>query len=572
MLGSNTRALLAAMGPSRRRQLIPLLLLMLVGGLAEFCTVAAVVPFIGLLSSRSNTWLLPGTATQLDPATAVALFVSAVLLAGLIRLTLLSATQRFAFGLGHELTVAVQQRVLARPYLDHVRTHSASAIAALEKVELLVFGTLLPVLQSTSALVLTLFLLGALATVDLGATAAAAALLAVLYLSLLLLTRRPLAHASQVMSSSYDARVRLLQESHGAIRDLILDGTRERTVAAFRALDARLRNARIKGTLIGGLPRIAIETLGIVALALVMLVLVRRDGGLAAALPTLGALALGAQRLLPLAQTLFKTWADATANKQVVSDVLTMLDGPTKPQVLSATPLPFQRTIELKDVGFSYPDRRGPAVSGLSFSIRAGGRVALAGPTGSGKSTVADLIMGLLSPTQGAIEIDGVTLTPDLVPAWHRNIAHVPQKLFLADDSIAANIGFGAPSASRERIEEAARLAQLTQVVAELPDGFNTRVGQDGLMLSGGQRQRLALARAILKSAPVLVLDEPTSALDPDTERSVLDTLDQLQRRGTTIIIIAHQPTLLALCDKVVWLRGGEVERIVDQCPASADS
>jgi ATP-binding cassette subfamily B protein len=224
-------------------------------------------------------------------------------------------------------------------------------------------------------------------------------------------------------------------------------------------------------------------------------------------------------------------------------------------------PLPLRSQIRFDEVSFAYPSRGGAAVDRLSFDIRCGQRVALIGKTGSGKSTLADLLMGLLEPTEGRITIDGVPLTRENRRNWQRSIAHVPQAIFLADASIARNIGLGAAEEAidLERVIEAATKAQLHQFVAGLPEGYETFVGERGIRLSGGQRQRLGIARAIYKQAPVLVLDEATSALDDATEAAVMQALDQLGSEGRTIILIAHRLSTVARADQVVRLEDGRL-------------
>jgi ATP-binding cassette subfamily B protein len=177
--------------------------------------------------------------------------------------------------------------------------------------------------------------------------------------------------------------------------------------------------------------------------------------------------------------------------------------------------------------------------------------------------------MGLLPPQTGEVLIDGVALAGEVVGRWQRNVAHVPQTPFLADASVAENIAFMESNPDHGRIAEAARIAGLHEVVADLPRGYETRIGERGVLLSGGQRQRLALARALYSPAPLLVLDEATSALDPDSERHILEALNALQARGTTILLIAHRPTLLQGCDRLVRLDRG---RIVELQAASATS
>jgi ATP-binding cassette subfamily B protein len=217
--------------------------------------------------------------------------------------------------------------------------------------------------------------------------------------------------------------------------------------------------------------------------------------------------------------------------------------------------------MRLEHVSFTYPGPRSPALEDISVRIPRGSRVAIVGRTGSGKTTFADLLMGLLEPSSGQIFIDGVLLDRSTRTAWQRSIAHVPQSAFLADTTIARNIAFGAreTEVDLDRVRVAAKHAQLDGFVAHLPDGYDTLVGERGIGLSGGQRQRLAIARAFYKDAAVVVLDEATSALDDETEAAIVRSLDAMAKQGRTIVVIAHRPTSIVNCDLIVRLHEGRL-------------
>ena len=298
-------------------------------------------------------------------------------------------------------------------------------------------------------------------------------------------------------------------------------------------------------------------------IALLAMVIAGRSGGITAALPFLGALALGALRLLPLMGQLYGAWASLSVAGPILTDVATVLRLPLADDRAVPARLALHRSIEFRAVSFHYPGRAHRAVEKIELAIPRGARVAITGRTGSGKSTLADLLMGLIEPSEGSISVDGVPLTPDRLPGWRRSVAHVPQEIFLADDSIAANIAlsFHGAAADQDRVHAAARQAQLHDFIESLPDSYDTRVGERGVRLSGGQRQRLALARALYKQAPVVVLDEPTSSLDETTERAIVDALDDLQSCGTTIVIVAHRPETMARCDPIHVLEEGRLVR-----------
>lgn len=544
------RLVLGALPSDGQRRLGLLALATIAGGLFEFALLAALVALI-------RNWL-EGADTH-DAGRAALLFVAAALAAGAIRFALLTLTQRLAFDTGHRLIVAVQRRVLGRDWPTHAAARTSGPLAAIEFAEQWLFSVLLPLLQAAGALVLALGILAGLLWFDALAALAAAGVLALLFLASNLLVGRRLKQAGDALGDGFEDRIAAVQENVGAMRELILAGARGQAAERFRRIDHRLAEARTRLLIANGVPRILVESLGLVALALVAWWLAGREGGLAAALPTLAALGLGAQRLLPLLQVVNHSVNSLTATGAIQERMAALLAEPDLDLSPPPPALPFTTGITLEGVSFTYPGRDQPALAEVDLHLRRGERIALIGPNGSGKSTLADLVMGLLHPSHGRLLIDGTPLYPDLVPAWQRNVAHVPQAPFVADTSLLANIAFMDANPDLRRVDEAVRQAGLEDLVAALPDGLGTRVGDRGQLLSGGQRQRLALARALYQPAPLLVLDEATSALDPGSEAHVLRALDRLQERGTTILLIAHRETMLAGCDRIVRLESGRL-------------
>ena len=580
-LAAALRQLYGFMTSQRRRQLFRLLGLMLLGALAEIATIGAVVPFISLLAGQQSLqrfqwfsdlfgWIGARTPDQ-QLLAATSLFIAAALFAAAVRLRLAWSTQSFVLQLGHEISVEIQRRILLQPYAFHIGRNSSEIIASLEKVQVLVSGVLLQLMQAVTAAFLSLFIIAALVQLDAATAAAAALAFGAMYVLVSLLTRRRLRENSATLGTAYQRRVQIIQESLGGIRDVIIDHSQGAYLGAFRDIDRRFIRARATTAFIGTAPRFVIEAAGMIVIASIALLMSGREGGLALALPVLGALALGAQRLLPLMQQLYQGWTNLSGHRAIASQVLELLRLPVAPEAEEATtgpPLPFEREIRVEGVSFTYPPRSEPALDGIDLTIPHGSRVALIGKTGSGKTTLADLLMGLLEPSAGEIRIDGVALSAATRRAWQRGIAHVPQAIFLADASIAHNIALGLPAQDieMERVRAAAKTAQLDDYVASLPEGYQTSVGERGVRLSGGQRQRLGLARAIYKDAPVLVLDEATSALDHETEMAVLRALDQLGEQGRTIVIIAHRGSTVQHCELVARIDSG---RLVDFGPTA---
>ena len=421
MVKSRARGFLADLGqlygfmsPARRRKFLALLALMLVGATAELVAIGAIVPFLSLLAGTGQThfrWI-PGLFEALGAQgrdqqliAASVLFMGAALVAGALRLQLAWSTQYFVLGLGHELAVEIQRRTLAQPYAYHVSRNSSEIIASLEKVQVLVFVVLLQLMQAVTAAFIALFIVAALVRIDPFTALVAAISFGTLYGLVSAFTRRRLARNSAITGAAYQQRVQLIQESLGGIRDVIIDDSAAVYLDEFRKIDRRFTQARATTAFIAAAPRFVIEAAGMVVIAALALVISGREGSLAQALPILGAVALGAQRLLPLLQQLYNSWAHLTGNRAVAAQVLDLLalpveESPSPPEPAEA--LGLRQRIAFDRVSFAYPGRPRPALEDVSLTIDRGSRVALVGHTGSGKSTLADLLMGLLEPTSGA--------------------------------------------------------------------------------------------------------------------------------------------------------------------------
>lgn len=560
---------------ARTRQFYTLLALMVIGAIAEFTTIGAILPFLSLLSDpaalgrfpvidRIFSWLAPeGGPDRLFAATAIFAFL--VIVSGAVRFELARLMQHFAFRVNHDLMLKIERQFLFQPYSFHIEQNTSTLIASVEKVELFVFDALLPLMQALTAGLIGLFIIAALVAIDPVTAVIAAAAFAAMYILVSLRVKDRLAANSAAVARGVDARLRILNESLGGIRDVIVDGSQSLYLDMFERENAKLNRARANTTVIASAPRFIIETIGILAMTAIAVWQSQRQGGFAAALPLLGAIALSAQRLLPLIQQLYGSWSSAAGHLSLVGEVgaLLTLPMPSRPEERTIKPLPLKKRIEIDKVSFAYRSRKSAALEDMTFEIPAGSVVALIGPTGSGKSTVADLLMGLIDPDSGAIRVDGVRLSGDRRLRWQRSIAHVPQSIFLADTSIAQNIALSCPNApiDMKRVAKAAETAQLAEFVESLPDGYHSFVGERGIRLSGGQRQRLGIARAVYKRPRVLVLDEATSALDEATETAVMDALLSLEG-SPTVVIIAHRLSTVARSDRVIRLHQGRIVEI----------
>jgi ATP-binding cassette subfamily B protein len=558
-------ALFRLLSPARQRQFLLTLGLMLLGAAAEMVTIGAALPFLALVADPHSALIPPrllALLTALGGSAVVGaalLLIAAALAAAAVRLALTWGSQRFVMATGHDMAAAVFGRMLRQPYAEQVRRNSSQTLAAVEKVQGVVFGLLQPAMQGLIGAFIALCVFALLLRIDARAAGLAAAAVVLAYVGVSLIVRPRLRRNSEALAGTMVERTRTVQEGLGGIRDIILDRSEPLFEAKFSALDRRYRRAQAATQFVAGAPRFVVEAAGLVAIALVTLAMSLEPGGVVKAIPVLGALALGAQRLLPLLQQAYYGWSLASGNYRAFRDVIDMMEAPVPSPQPEAPPLDFERELAFEGVAFRYPEGRF-ALEEVSFRIRAGEHVGIAGATGGGKSTLLDLLMGLLEPEQGAIRVDGRPLDAATRPAWQAGLAHVPQAIYLADDTIAANIAFPrkAEGMDEARLAEAVKAAQLDSFLAELPEGLDTYVGERGVRLSGGQRQRIGLARALYRRPRLLILDEATSALDEGTERAVLAALQGL-RGDMTLVTVAHRATTLAACDRLIRVEGGRV-------------
>jgi ATP-binding cassette subfamily B protein len=563
-----------ALSARRRRQLVMTLGVMLAGAFAELATIGAVLPFLAFLT-RGGRAAMPGVAARwlgllgIDSIYSASLFlIAGAVASAIVRLALLWLTQRFVMALSHDIATALFGRTLRQPYADYVKRNSSEALATMEKVRDIAGTVLQPLMQGAVAAIMALLIGALLFAISPVATIAAALSIGIVYAAISALTRARLRANSRVLAVAAQERIKILQEGLGGIRDIMLDRSQPLFEESYRIIDRRFRRAISVNAFIAQGPRFIIEAAGISMIALIALVMSLRAGGIVHAIPVLGALALGSQRLLPLIQQAYQGWSQTAGNLQALEDVAAALALPVlEPAPAGSAPLPFEDRIAFERVSFGY-DKAGFALRGVDLVIPRGGRIGIAGTTGSGKSTLLDLLMGLLEPTSGRICVDGRPLDAATRPRWQAALAHVPQSIFLIDDTIAANIAFGVgpDRLEMDRIRACAAAAHVADFVEGLPDGYETTVGERGIRLSGGQRQRIGIARALYKKARVLILDEATSALDDETEAAVMDSIMALGPE-LTIVMIAHRRTTLEGCDRIVRLEGG---RIVETLAAAA--
>lgn len=568
------RRLWRQMSFRRRLQLGALALLMLAAAAAEIFSLGAVLPFLALLTAPDrimehevfravSRWVGLNSREELLFFFTLT-FAGAALVSAAVRLLAMWTQVRMANAIGADFSIKAYERTLYQPYAVHVARNSSEILAGINKANVLASMIIQPTLTILSSSVILLGLLGAILAIDPWVALACIFGFGSFYAGILYFSRRRLATISRVVAVQAGRMTKATQEGLGGIRDVLIDGSQGTYARLFKGAIRPLQRAGAWTAFTENSPRLVIEALGMTLIAALAYSMARSADSLSNPVLVLGSLALAAQRMLPVLQNLYSNFVRVQSGKASVEDALDLLEQPLPDHVGKppAPPLPFRDAIEVRAVHFRYSAATPWVLRDVNLRIPRGSRVGFIGATGSGKSTLIDILMGLLPPSQGQILIDGVPVFPDQTRGWQAHLAHVPQAIFLADVSIAENIAFGVlpEQIDRERVRHAARQAQIADIIESWPEGYDTMVGERGVRLSGGQRQRVGIARALYKQADVIVFDEATSALDNRTESAVMEAIDGLHQ-DLTILIVAHRLTTLRGCDLIVELDRGTIWR-----------
>ena len=569
-----TKKLFLLIERRRRYQFLILLTLMILTSMFEVISIGAVIPFLGVLIEPSSIFELPAAQPLIqflgvDQPTQIilpisALFAIAVVMSGAMRVLLLWASVKFSFILGVDLSVGIFSQVINQPYIAHTKQNSSEIISAISiKIAQVINGVVLSVLNMISSFIIVTAIITILIIINPSASLIAILFFSALYVFFYLYVKQKLKVNSLNITHASNSLMKILQEGLGGIRDIIINGNQQFYRSIFWRADLIFRKSLGNTLFLTNSPRYFMETFGILLIVLLAYMLsTQGEKSFADGIPVLGALALGAQRLLPVMQVLYNSWGNVKGTHFVLAEVLGFLNlNDTKTMNVINDDCTFEKNIRLNDVSFGYDENSLPAINNVNIDIKKGDCIGIIGKTGSGKSTLIDIMMGLLDPTHGTLEVDENVITSSNRRAWQSRIAHVPQNIYLSDSTIEENIAFGIPleDIDSNLVRRVAVSANIDSVVNEWPLKYKTILGERGIRLSGGQRQRIGIARALYKQADVLFLDEATSSVDSTTESSIMKAIDKLGN-DVTLIIIAHRITTLKNCSRILELTNkGEI-------------
>lgn len=561
------------LSPGERLQLLKLLPAVALVALFETAGVASVAPFLALLSNPEIAHRNPilATAYRLIGFTSDESFFLAVGGCVLVLMTLGNAANaattwamlRFAADRNHGLSERLLASYLDEPYTFFLQRNSSDlGKNILNEVGAVTNGVLVQGIVLASRAVVVAGVAVALLISDPLMAVIICVVFGGAYAAIYVAVRRRIVVRGRERNSANEERFKVAQEAFAGIKELKVYGLEKVVVDAFRGPSSRFAHLQAANAVLGQLPRYGIESVAFGGVLTIILIWLRRGDRVTEVLPVLGLYAFAAYRLLPAFQTIFAGFTTLRFNLPALDVLCRDLVTRTSTNRNVGHAQSFEREIAMEHVGYRYDGASRPTLIDVDLRLRRGEWLALVGPTGSGKSTLVDLLLGLLEPTAGRVVVDG-SAVPRGAGSSNSHIAYVPQQIFMLDDTVRANICFGvAPDAvDEERLRWAARIAQIDAFVSnDLDGGYGAMIGERGLRLSGGQRQRIGIARALYRRPALLVLDEATSALDHATESAFFDALRR-ELRGCAVISIAHRLSTTRSFDRIVVLEKG---RIVD--------
>ena len=561
--------------PYGRKKLALVFLLSLAQGIFQVIGVTSIFPFLAIASDperiRHSQFgvrflaLLPPMSNRELLITAGVIAIAALLLSNAINLLAEYARTRYANSFAHWLRVRLLRRMAAQPYGYFLQRNSGDLLRkVMGDVGNYTGGVLLPLLDSIARALTAALLLVTLFLVQPVIAFFAALGLGAFYFTIFRLLARKRQEVNEGFRAAFGGSYRDAQQMLGGIKPIKVHRAEAHFLSRFAGHSAVVAQMSSRVPIIANSTRYLIEPLAFGGLVLAVVVLAVKGRDFSDILPNLGVMAVAGYRLLPTIQLLYSQVTQFTTMRYSLDEVFEEFvdaerdekSGKVELPAEKSRPIEWQDAITLHEVSFIYPGNDRRVLDRFSITIQKNTSIGFIGPTGSGKSTLIDLLLGLHRPTSGRVLIDGQPLTPELIPSWQATIGYVPQDIFLIDDTISRNIALGMPDNEIDtaRLREVCAMAQILDFIEiELRDGFHTTVGERGVRLSGGERQRLALARALYHQPSLLLLDEATSSLDTATEAKLIEALRHLSGK-LTIVTVAHRLSTVAGCDKLVDL------------------
>ncbi|MEQ6886645.1 ABC transporter ATP-binding protein [Salicola sp. Rm-C-2C1-2] len=541
----------------------------------ETIGIASVMPFLSVLGNQEaveNTPYLYATYNffgfESTQSFLMALGIGAfcvLLFSAAFRILTTYAINHYTQMRRHSVGERLLETYLRQPYAFFLNRHSGDmAKSILSEVDQLTGNVIKPGFDAIAYSVVTLAIISFLIVQDPWLALGVGIVIGGSYALIYAIVQKHLTRIGRERATANKERFTAAGEALGGIKDIKLLGREHAYLTRFRPSSARFSKHQATNATLSEVPRYFIEAIGVGGIIALALVLMVRSGEFGQTLPVLGLYAFAGYKLLPAAQRIYGGVAKLRFGAAAVNEIYNDLherDELAEIRDLPKDRLEVQNTITLDNLSFTYPGSEIPALQNINLNVPAGNAIGLVGGTGAGKTTLVDLILGLLLPTKGQLQVDDIPITDQNLRQWQASLGYVPQDIFLVDATVAENIALGIPKAKidHQKVEECARMAQVHEfIIGQLPQQYETEVGERGVRLSGGQRQRIGIARALYHDPAILVFDEATSALDNATEKAVIDAVNALSH-DKTIIMIAHRLSTVEKCDQIVLLEQGTI-------------
>ncbi|OOE89090.1 multidrug ABC transporter ATP-binding protein [Salinivibrio sp. AR647] len=559
---------------NQQKKLVWLQMLVVLMAFAELTGVVAIGPFMALVGDISQLqgdgrfaqlYQYSGLANPSDFIFWVGVSVLlALTVAAMISMYTTWRLSLYAQQVGAELSARLYRYYMNQPWLFHAGGSSSQLINKVsQEANRITQNIIEPAMQLVAKSVLAIVMMTTIFIYNPFVALVGMAIFAFSYAVLYRTVRKKLSRNGIDITNANSQRFSLMNEGFGGIKDTLLLGRQADFNNSFKYASDRFGYSLGLTRGLSQAPRYAIELVAFGSVIFLVLYLVKsHEGDLGRILPVLSVYALAGFKLLPAFQQIYRGVAQIRGNLSALDNLEEDLIASQGVSSITHTldKIKPMKQVKLENVTFQYPGKEVPALYGLSLKLPVNQVIGLVGASGSGKSTAIDILLGLIEPSQGSLQVDGKPITAENVRAWQNNIGFVPQSIFLSDATIRENIAFGLPlnQIDEQKVLNAAKMAHLEELLEQLPNGLDTRVGERGVQLSGGQRQRIGIARALYDDADVLVLDEATSALDGITEKLVMDAIHDFAG-NKTIIMIAHRLSTVQQCDCIYMLEQGKV-------------
>lgn len=557
-----------------KRRAILLLLLMVLMAFFEVLGVGSIMPFLSVLGNpeviETNKYLnWSYSALNFNDQNSFLMFLGffalfMLLLSAIVRSITSYAKFRFSNLRRHSIGQKLLIKYLRQPYNFFLsRNSSEISKVILSETDLTINQSILPSLNLLTSIILSLTLIVFLIVVDPVLAIILTSIFGGFYIIMYLTIRKYLTKIGSKRSEANTKRFKVISESIGGIKDIKVLGREKVYIDSFKTPSYYFSHYHSISQTLTEIPQFLVEVIAFGALLAMAMYALASDGtDIGTLLPILGLYALGALKLKPAINGIYTSMAKIKFGGAALDSVLNDLNDSSNQINIKNDDkiLKLKNNLELKGINFSYEESTKKVLTDINILIKANTSVGIKGTTGAGKSTLIDMILGLLLPTEGKLLVDEVELNYENIRKWQNNIGYVPQNIFLSDDTISSNIAFGVPKKDMDiiQVKKVAKMAQLDEFIESLEYKYETEIGERGVRLSGGQRQRLGIARALYHEPQILVLDEATSALDNQTEFEVMKSINSMSG-SKTIIMIAHRLSTIEKCDMIINLENGKI-------------